>query len=108
MDDAVVEYSRSAGLLARFRMSTVDTPVASGAFMRPSVPANNLLAARVGEQLAMVRNRMFRLDSMLKEGNTPRCILSFQDTSCSFHPSLIKMSLQAIRTSCRLAESAPL
>jgi hypothetical protein len=67
MDDAVVEYSRSAGLLSRFRKSTVDTPVASGAFMRPSVPSTNLLAARVSNELELVRNRMFRLDSMLKE-----------------------------------------
>ena len=75
MDDAVVEYSRSAGLLARFRMSTADTPVASGAFMRPSVPVNNLLASRVDEQLRMVRNRMFRLDSMLKDGkNLSHCV----------------------------------
>jgi hypothetical protein len=95
MDDAVVEYSRSAGLLTRFRMSTVDTPVASGAFMRPSVPANNLLAARVAEQLAMVRNRMFRLDSMLKDGNTLRCMLSppvwRACSPWSLHPSLIEV-----------------
>ena len=68
MDDAVVDYARSAGLLDRFRKSTVDHPVASGAFMRPSAPSNDLLAVRVSHELELVRNRMFRLDSMLKEG----------------------------------------
>lgn len=67
MDDAVVDYSRSAGLLNRFRQSTFDKPVASGSFMRPSVPSTNVLAARVSHELELVRNRMFRLDSMLKE-----------------------------------------
>jgi len=70
MDDAVVEYSRSAGLLNRFRHSTFEMPVASGAFMRPSVPSTNVLAARVSHELELVRNRMFRLDSMFKEAGT--------------------------------------
>jgi hypothetical protein len=67
MDDAVVEYSTSADLLSRFRRSTHDQPVASGAFMRPAMPNTNLLAARVSNALESVRNRMFRLDSMFKE-----------------------------------------
>ena len=67
MDDAVVEYSRSAGLLSRFRVSTSDKPVPSGAFMRPTVPSTNQLERRVRHELEGVRNRMFRLDSMFKE-----------------------------------------
>jgi hypothetical protein len=73
MDDAVVEYSFSALLLSRFRKSTPNNPVASGAFMRPSAPSNNLLPIRVSQELQLVRNRMFRLDSMFREqGNKCR------------------------------------
>jgi len=68
MDDAVVEYSTSADLLSRFRRSTHEQPVASGAFMMPAaMPNTNLLAARVSNALVSVRNRMFRLDRMFKE-----------------------------------------
>ena len=41
--------------------------------MRPSAPSNNLLPIRVSQELQLVRNRMFRLDSMFKEqGNKCR------------------------------------
>lgn len=68
MDDAVVDYSQAAGYVSRFRNSTADRPVPSGAFMRPTVPSTNVHADLVvTQELVQVRNRMFRLESMLKE-----------------------------------------
>ena len=70
MDDAVVEYARAAGLVSRFRKSTVDHPAPSGAFMRPCVPYSDVYSAQVSSELELVRNRMFRLDSMFKEARS--------------------------------------
>jgi len=102
MDDAVVEYSTAAGLLSRFRKSTPDQPVASGVWMRPSVPSTNLLAARVSNALELVRNRMFRLDSMLKEQGDAHAP-SLWATPC-LGLKLTCRKTQGIPTSCRWVE----
>eukprot|EP00961_Rhodomonas_salina_P252353 3411056-Rhodomonas_salina.1 len=67
MDDALVNYMRTAGDLARFRQSSAFCPVASGAFMRPEAPSDQILPKRVSDELQAVRNGMFRLETMIHE-----------------------------------------
>ena len=92
MDDALVEYMRTAVDLERFRQSSADNPVkprinsqwdtdkcqaltvsllhnqvASGAYMRPQAPSSQVLAKQVAAQLKAVRYGMFRLETMMHE-----------------------------------------